>query len=505
LNWTTNPDTIPVREIPVSKLKHHPRNGEIYTLSNIDDLVHSIREVGLLQPLIVDTSNQVISGNRRLSAIRQLGWKKVEIEVVDVSEDEVVSLLIHHNKQRVKNTREVINEYHALAKIYGRGQGKRTDLTSVKSDRGETTRGIIAKKLGLSSTQVQRLLYIDKQDSQFITHIDDGTLTINQAYVALTKRVHHISSKTKPDAVPKSNQDSNIQFYNKSSADMCELDDGSVQMVFTSPPYWQQRQYTEGRKSPDEIGAEDTPAEYVLNLVSHLQDVWRVIDPQGSFFLNLGDKFHEMNLLNLPHRVVIQLQDRGWILRNTIVWHKKNGRPTSSKSNLQSSYEFIFHLTKNKSYYYDPVRVPSVSNTDKWKTPDLGEMVAHTKVHKGQKQEFTVEREIRPPNSVHDVNGNTGDGPSKVSYHPYIGDGLKYMSDFWDDGVIETAAKSHNGRNGLKLHPAPFQHSIVVPPLLQTTKEGDLILDPFHGVGTTGDVAAAFGRRYVGYDVYEYG
>ena len=483
---------------PVGSLTHHPSNSEIYTLSNIEDLVQSISEMGLLQPLIIDQSNQVISGNRRLCAIKQLGWREVEAEIVDVAEDEVIALLIHHNKQRVKSARETLNEYHALVKIYGKGQGKRTDLTSGKSNRGETARDIIAKKLGLSSSQVQRLLYIDKQDSEFIGLIDDGTLTINQAYVALTKRVNLVSTKTKPDT-ENILKDERIEFYNKSSADMGELEDGSVQMVFTSPPYWQQRQYTQGQRSADEIGMEDTPEEYVSHLVSHLEDVWRVVDPAGSFFLNLGDKFQDKNLLNLPHKVVIGLQDRGWLLRNTIVWHKKNGRPTSSKSNLQSSYEFIFHLTKSKSYFYDPIRVPSVGTTDKWQPPELGEMVAHTQVHKGQKQEFIVERKIGNDHSV------DKDAPSKVSYYPYLGDGLKYMSDFWDDGVIETAAKSHNGRYGLKEHPAPFQHSIVVPPLLKTTRQGDLILDPFHGVGTTGDVATALGRRYVGYDVYEYG
>ena len=118
-------------------------------------------------------------------------------------------------------------------------------------------------------------------------------------------------------------------------------------------------------------------------------------------------------------------------------------------------------------------------------------------MHQGQKQKFIVSRKVG--------HNNFNGGGSEVSYHPYIGDGLKYLGDFWDNKVIETAAANHNGRNGLKNHPAPYPHSIVVPALLASTREGDLILDPFHGAGTTGDVATAFGRRYVGYDVYEYG
>jgi hypothetical protein len=170
-------------KISVTSLKHHPRNVEIYTLSNIDDLVQSIGDVGLLSPLVIDKKNQVISGNRRLSAIRELGWKKVDVNVADVNDDEVVPLLIHHNKQRVKSTREILNEYFALEKIHGKGQGRRTDLdTSGKSGKGEVTRDIISEKLGLSSSQMSRLLFIEKKNSDFITLIDDGILTVNKAY-----------------------------------------------------------------------------------------------------------------------------------------------------------------------------------------------------------------------------------------------------------------------------------------------------------------------------------
>ena len=117
-------------EVNVSRLVHHPKNSEIYTLSNIDDLVQSIGDVGLLSPLVIDKKNQVISGNRRLAAIRELGWKKVDVEIADVSEEDVVDILIHHNKQRVKSVRETLNEYRAPEKMHRIGQGRRIDLES---------------------------------------------------------------------------------------------------------------------------------------------------------------------------------------------------------------------------------------------------------------------------------------------------------------------------------------------------------------------------------------
>ena len=96
--------------------------------------MESISEVGLLQPLIIDSRKQVISGNRRFESVKRLGREEVEVEVRDVQEDEEELLLIHFNKQRIKSFKELINEYLMLDGYYRKGQGRRTDLTSVKSN-----------------------------------------------------------------------------------------------------------------------------------------------------------------------------------------------------------------------------------------------------------------------------------------------------------------------------------------------------------------------------------
>ncbi len=167
----------------VSKLKHHPLNREVYLLSDIDDLVESIREVGLLQPLVIDQQHRVISGNRRLDAIKKLHLKTVDVEKIKVTKAEVPFLLIHHNKQRIKTCREILNEYHLLEKQYKKGQGKRTDLsTSVRTNRGLTTRDIVSGKLGISSSRLAQLLFVEKEHPDLIDLIDKGILTTNQAY-----------------------------------------------------------------------------------------------------------------------------------------------------------------------------------------------------------------------------------------------------------------------------------------------------------------------------------
>lgn len=122
---------------------------------------------------------------------------------------------------------------------------------------------------------------------------------------------------------------------------MSELKDGEVQTIFTSPPYWIKRLYLE----EGGLGNEKTSSEFVYNLTEHLRDCMRVLNSRGSFYLNLGDTYFNTNLQNTPHKVIISLQEQGWILTNTILWSKTN--PSPSKTNLTPSYEFIFHLVKS--------------------------------------------------------------------------------------------------------------------------------------------------------------
>ena len=151
-------------KVKVSSLKHHPKNKEIYTLSSIEELMESISEVGLLQPLIIDSRNQVISGNRRFESVKRLGWKEVEVNLIEVKKEEEELLLIHFNKQRIKSFKELINEYLILDNHYRKGQGRRTDLTYAKLGKG-SSRETISKEIGISSGQLQKLVYINKHQT----------------------------------------------------------------------------------------------------------------------------------------------------------------------------------------------------------------------------------------------------------------------------------------------------------------------------------------------------
>mgnify|MGYP003648225186 CR=1 FL=1 len=128
-----------------------------------------------------------------------------------------------------------------------------------------------------------------------------------------------------------------------------EMDSECVQCVVTSPPYWGLRNYgTEGQ-----LGLEETPEEYIDNMVEVFREVKRVLRKDGTVWLNLGDSFMDKNLVGIPWRVALALQADGWWLRSDIIWSKPNPMPESIKDRLSKSHEYVFLLTKSKSYYYD--------------------------------------------------------------------------------------------------------------------------------------------------------
>lgn len=458
-------------KIDVNKLRHHPINSEIYNLSSIDELSDSINRMGLLQPLTIDQHNQIISGNRRFEAIQRLGWKKVEVNKIKVNPRDEVLFLIHFNKQRVKSISELLAEYDQLKKYYkSQPKGKIKNLREVVSDDIKVSDGTLA-----------RILYIRKHNPEIIQLIEDGILTINQAYLQSqrTQKEHHTLELDSVE-FEKKNNTKLFRFYQKSSDKMAELKDGEVTSIFTSPPYFSKRVYSRNGG----LGNENTSDEYVNNLVIHLKDSYRVLHSRGSFFLNLGDTFVDGNLQNVPHRIVIKLQEHGWILRNTIIWSKTNPKPSSSKSNLTPSYEYIFHLVKSLDYFYSPT-LTEISGKTKPSLPPR---------HRSTK------------------------GISMRSVSPYIPNpNGKNMGDFWTEDIVRTAVVNQRKDSDIQ-HPAMFPEQIVYLPILQTCvypfiKNNDvspLILDNFCGNLTTYNVCKKINKeygtklRFVGYDIKKY-
>jgi DNA modification methylase len=235
-----------------------------------------------------------------------------------------------------------------------------------------------------------------------------------------------------------------------------ELESESVQCCITSPPYWGLRDY----EHPDQLGCEASPGEYVAHLVAIFREVRRILRPDGTLWLNIGDGYarnggtgrhgpnarvgntrkliqkrncrvpdcwglKDRDLLGLPWRVAFALQEDGWILRSHIVWIKKTPMPESVRNRPSRATEDIFLLAKQARYFYDNQAVRESSGAN--------------------------------------------------------------LKNYWLLGS-ESSTSSH---------PAAFPKELARRCILLATRPGDVILDPFAGSGTTALAAQELSRKCI--------
>ncbi len=181
-----------------------------------------------------------------------------------------------------------------------------------------------------------------------------------------------------------------VKLYRGDAIKVLELlPEAFVDCIVTSPPYYGQRDYG----VPNQIGLEDHPAEYIKRLVAVFRAARRVLKPTGSLWVNLGDTYWSgkgrphgpdnkqknrrflrpqdrsgprplctpKQLLLVPHRFAIAMQDEGWIVRNDNVWYKVNPTPDPADDRSASAHEYMFHFVLRRQYHYDfdSVAVPS--------------------------------------------------------------------------------------------------------------------------------------------------
>ena len=145
-----------------------------------------------------------------------------------------------------------------------------------------------------------------------------------------------------------------------SLVELKKLPSESVDCCITSPPYWGLRDYgVEGQ-----LGFEPTFQLYIGHLQEIFDEVYRVLTPTGTCWVNLGDTFNgEKSLCNIPHRFAISMTDNGWIERNCIIWHKPSCMPSSAKDRFTVDFEYVFFFVKNKKYWFEQQFTPMSENT----------------------------------------------------------------------------------------------------------------------------------------------
>ncbi|ARR53448.1 site-specific DNA-methyltransferase [Rhizorhabdus wittichii DC-6] len=246
---------------------------------------------------------------------------------------------------------------------------------------------------------------------------------------------------------------------------------GSAHVAVTSPPYFGQRDYgVDGQ-----IGIEPDPDAYVAALVAVFRALRRVLRDDGTLWLNLGDKYAGGALLGMPWRVALALVADGWRLRSDIVWHKPNAMPHSNKRRPTHDHEYVFLLSKTDDYRYDADAIREPHRTF---GPDS--RMRGGRGHFGR-------RGGTPEQGKNRGDANLHDGRWDQAFHP-LGRNRRTV---WSVPL----GKYRDA------HFAVFPPALITPCIRAGSPEGGVVLDPFFGAGTTGLVARAEGRRFVGIEL----
>ena len=268
----------------------------------------------------------------------------------------------------------------------------------------------------------------------------------------------------------------------------------TARMCVTSPPYYGLRNYGDEEK---QIGQENTPEEYIQNLVEVFREVREVLTDDGTLWVNMGDSYYnyrpgkayvkqtvsktnpdlpeyspkrsnkidglkEKDLIGIPWMLAFALRADGWYLRQDIIWHKPNPMPESVRDRCTKAHEYIFLLSKNKKYFYDHEAIKEPAKD--WGTRDRSKGKYH----------------------------NEGTG-----LNPHTGLSKSYPTKN-KRSVWSITNKPYRGS-----HFAVFPPDLIEPCILAGSEKGDIVLDPFMGSGTTAMVPKKLGRDYIGCELHE--
>lgn len=437
------------------------------TPENFEDMKANIKEFGVIQPILVNRSNMVvISGNLRLQIVRELGYEVVPVIFCELTVDELNIIALSTNKQRKKSKLDIFNEMEFIKKYFNIGQGSRTDLNPQLKEEADRKKSAMSgitkyeqdqmKKAEKLSTELFGDLAIDVLKSE-ISNLDSGKGSINSLVKRLEKQANdQVNRQAVPDSYELNLGD--VKVFNHTCEDMFELADKTVTSIVTSPPYFAMRDYGNGES---ELGLESDRNKYLNNLINIFNECKRVLKDDGSLMVNINEKVENGSYRGVVHQFVGAMLNNGWDLNDEIIWLKNNPVYTVGNRTVRS-HEYIFHFVKKgcKSFYYDTELAKKVSDPN-------GFCVYGT----DNKPKFFSGMDFRG-NVLRTNVANTGELRKQCK----------------DAGFILT-------------HSATFPLSVPTLLVLLTSKPGDLVVDPFNGTGSVGEVCRYSGRNYVGYEL----
>lgn len=460
-----------IKWVKTTTLKPSSHHIEIYSEEKIldDALINSIKNKGIITPLLITSNHIIISGVRRFKVALLLNMELVPV-IYNTNDELNVADVVGSNITRIKKYSIIYKEYKVLKRAYGISQGTRTDLVH----KGKKSQEKINTILGVSRATIARLCKIERlacqlfnSNSEKLKEIWDMVDQPKKGIMAVLRYLNNIKyERNNSNGEVENLMGNGYTIYNSSSAVMSELEDDFVDLHMTSPPYWGGiRNYNLGE---NELGWEDNVDDFVNNLVKHFEATRRILKPTGSLVVNIGDSIDKSKNHHAlaPLKFVIKMIEKGWHLGGTYIWLKSRFIPTLNKKNPISTFEYIFHFTKTPNYSF--YKEWMYNDTDPIFNP-----LIFGKSNKSRciKDVFDL-REMNEGGVINWLVSNTTELDKKCK----------------ERGIEQ----NHNATFPLMI-PSVF--------INLTTKPGDLVIDGFNGTASTGAACQVLGRNYVGFEL----
>ena len=256
--------------------------------------------------------------------------------------------------------------------------------------------------------------------------------------------------------------------HNESNLEtMLRMPDNSVNLVMTSPPYAEARKKTYGGIHPDK---------YVEWFKPIAKEIYRILAPDGSFILNIGDNTVDGETRLYTFELPIMLKrECGFKFIDPLIWHKKNPAPGKFKNRFKDGWEFCFHFTKTLDIKFKAKEVA---------TPTKPESIARDKREKNETQTKSGTGSGFTKKGRRERNNNSGVGTVDANFTEL-------------EMALPSNVLHYSGETTNVGHPA-YPTDIPAFFIKAFTDEGDLVYDPFMGSGTTAEVALRLNRKFIG-------
>ncbi|MFA5195211.1 MAG: site-specific DNA-methyltransferase [Bacteroidales bacterium] len=323
------------------------------------------------------------------------------------------------------------------------------------------------------------------------------------------------------------------------------MPDNFIDCCVTSPPYYGLRDYGH----PDQIGLEETPEKYVEKIVKVFSEVKRVLKPEGTLWLNLGDSYcgggkkgdkegekqktskgatwgdndkiatlksriaglKPKDLIGIPWMVAFALRSSGWYLRQDIIWHKPNPMPESVTDRCTKSHEYIFLLSKSGRYYYnaDAIKQTVTDTTIIRLAQQIQNQKGSERVPGKTNGNIKAVGPGRNPRKSVDIKGGNQGSEKGIPAMAINGNGVNGHSGYFDscgnligDGMANKKSVWTVPTMPFKeAHFATFPEDLIVPCIKAGCPENGIVYDPFSGAGTTALVSHKLRRNWIGSEI----